>query len=443
MQSPTADLEATADAVAVVRGFHERLRDLGAGLDDAGRIDLIRALEELKASAAAEQARVTVAFDASQRQTQADAGVPAERRGRGIAQQIALARRVSAHRGAREVGLAKALVNEMPHTLDRLTAGGLSEWRATLLARETATLTAEHRREVDRQVCGDPKRLEGLGDRKLVDATRRIGHRLDPGAAVRRSRKAESDRRVTSRPAPDTMAWVSALLPVAQGVAVIAALKRYADSRVAAGDPRTRGQLMADALVERITGQATAEDVPVGVNLLIPAESLFSGDHEPGHVDGYGPVPAGWARDLVRTALERLGPQAAGWLRRALFDEVTGNIVTMDSRSRSFPDGLDLLIAARDAGICRNSWCDAPARHTDHITRHADGGATSADNGQGLCQACNDAKEAPGWTTETTPGDRHTVTTTPTGHCYTSTAPAPPGTHANPYPLDLYWPRAA
>ena len=37
---------------------------------DPERIDLIRALEELKGAAAAAQARVTVAFDASQRRAQ-------------------------------------------------------------------------------------------------------------------------------------------------------------------------------------------------------------------------------------------------------------------------------------------------------------------------------------------------------------------------------------
>ena len=50
--------------------------------------------------------------------------------------------------------------------------------------------------------------------------------RLDVKALVARSAKAAADRCVTIRPAPDTMAYVTALLPVAQGVAVYAALKR-------------------------------------------------------------------------------------------------------------------------------------------------------------------------------------------------------------------------
>jgi hypothetical protein len=63
-------------------------------------------------------------------------------------------------------------------------------------------------------------------------------------------------------------------------------------------------------------------------------------------------------------------------------------------------------------------------RHLDHAHDHADGGPTSAVNGQGLCEYCNHAKQARGWTARPRPGPRHTVETiTPTGHRYTSTAP--------------------
>ena len=60
------------------------------------------------------------------------------------------------------------------------------------------------------------------------------------------------------------------------------------------------------------------------------------------------------------------------------------------------------------------------------------GGATTLVNGQGLCEACNHAKEASGWRSRVDPGPSragpHTVVvTTPTGHRYTSRAPDPPG----------------
>ncbi|MDQ4051959.1 MAG: HNH endonuclease, partial [Actinomycetota bacterium] len=91
--------------------------------------------------------------------------------------------------------------------------------------------------------------------------------------------------------------------------------------------------------------------------------------------------------------------------------------------ARYFPARLAELIRLRDQR-CRTPWCDAPVRHTDHAEAANEGGPTNAANGQGLCEACNHAKQAPGWTARPRPGPRHTIkTTTPTGHTYTSTAP--------------------
>lgn len=63
----------------------------------------------------------------------------------------------------------------------------------------------------------------------------------------------------------------------------------------------------------------------------------------------------------------------------------------------------------------------------DHVQPYANGGATTAFNGQGLCERCNYAKEAVGWQhTVASPqaGSGHSVTiTTPTGHTYRSQAP--------------------
>ncbi|BAS16311.1 hypothetical protein AHiyo8_46140 [Arthrobacter sp. Hiyo8] len=58
-------------------------------------IDQLRALEDLKSAAAAAQARIAVSFDAAQRSAETNLGVPADERGRGVAAQIALARRES------------------------------------------------------------------------------------------------------------------------------------------------------------------------------------------------------------------------------------------------------------------------------------------------------------------------------------------------------------
>ncbi len=102
-------------------------------------------LERIKAATAAAQARVTVAFEASQLARQEAAGVRREERGRGIGDQVALARGCPASQGSRHLGFAKAMA-EMPHTFDLLTRGQVDEWTATVLVRETAILALEDRK---------------------------------------------------------------------------------------------------------------------------------------------------------------------------------------------------------------------------------------------------------------------------------------------------------
>jgi hypothetical protein len=408
-----------------IAGWAAALAGVDRHATDAERIDQIRALEVLKCAAEAAQAVLTGDFDGSQRAEQALAGVPAKQQGRGVAAQIALARRESPHKGQQHLGLAKILPTELPHTMAAFSAGQITEWRAMLIGRETGCLSLADRRTVDKTLAADPERLAAMGDRELVGEARKLAYRLDPGSFVERRRRAETDRAVTLRPAPDTMTYLTGLLPVAQGVAVYAALTRVVDSALAGGDPRGRGQIMADTLVERVTGQTSADGVPLRVNVVISDDVLFGADGH-AHIQGYGPVPGDLARDLASQSQERL-------LRRLYASPAPGELVAMDSRSRTFPKGLRELIDLRDQ-TCRTPWCDAPIRHHDHARSVEEGGETSAANGQGLCEACNHAKQALGWTARPRPGPTHTVETrTPTGHSYQSQAP--PAIHP-----DVYWP---
>ena len=204
--------------------------------------------------------------------------------------------------------------------------------------------------------------------------------------------KAETDRRVTIRPAPDCMTQVTVLLPVAQGVGVYAALKNAADTTF---DDRSRGQVMADTLVERVTGRPAEAPESVSLNLVMSDQALWGQDNAPAVLDGYGPIPASVAQRLVCDAV--VDERAVATLRRLYRHPKTGALVAMESRSRCFPKGLARFIGIRD-GTCRTPYCDAPIRHRDHAVPRNRGGPTSAVNGLGECERCNYAKEAPGWT---------------------------------------------
>lgn len=382
----------------------------------------VERLERMKSAVAAAQARATAQWSARRRAAEAVAGVPAAKRGRGLSAEVGLARRDSPKKGDRHLGLAKALVNEMPHTLAALETGALSEWRATLIVRESACLSVEHRHELDEELCADPCRLEGWGDNRVAAEAKKIVVRLDVEAVVARSAKAAEDRCVTIRPAPDTMAYLTVLLPVAQGVAVYAALKRCADTTF---DGRTRGQAMADTVVERVTGRPAETPVPVNLNMVMADTTLAGDDEAPAWISGYGPVPAGFARQLIADAAD---PELRSTLRRLYRHPQSGQLVAMESRARIFPRGLGTFVGLRDQ-TCRTPYCDAPIRHHDRAVPHRQGGPTSALNGLGKCEACNYAKESPGRSVRTADIDgRHTAEyTTPTGAVYRSTAPPLPG----------------
>ncbi len=391
--------------------------------DESALVERIAELERVKSAAAAGQARAAAALDATRRTAEAAAGVPAAGRGRGVASEIALARRDSPVRGNRHLGFAKALVYEMPHTLAALEAGVLTEWRATLIVRESACLDVEDRRALDAELCADPAALDGMGDARVVAAAKTIAYRLGPHAVVDRAAKAEKERTVSIRPAPDTMTYLTALLPVAQGVSVYAALRREADTRT---DGRSRGQVMADTLVERVTGRSAAAATPIAVNLVLSDQTLLGGSSAPADVCGYGPIPAAVARGLVCGAVTDERSRAT--LRRLYAHPASGALVAMESRARLFPRGLAAFIGLRDQR-CRTPYCDAPIRHRDHARAWASGGVTSAGNGLGLCEQCNYVKEVAGWAVESGIDEkcRHTAEfTTPTGRRYRSGAPPLP-----------------
>jgi hypothetical protein len=239
------------------------------------------------------------------------------------------------------------------------------------------------------------------------------------------------------------MTRLTALLPVAQGVAVYAELTRHADTLKSSGEERPKGAIMADELVERVTGTPGGY-TGIDLQLVMTDRTLFQGDSEPARLTGYGTIPGEWARKAIRGELmSDAGPPPSAddtglqvWLRRLYTAPTHGELVGMDSKARLFPAGLRRFIQVRD-DTCRAPYCDAPIRHLDHITPWHHDGPTTSTNGQGLCETCNHTKETPGWAakTVTRPGQRHSVETrTPTGHTYRSTAPPLPGTRVTESP---------
>lgn len=404
--APAADITVLRDAVGVLEPADSQ----------SGAIDRIRQLEELKAACAAAQARETAALAAMRYQQEAARGVAKTRRCKGLGAEVGLARRDSPTRGARHVQLAHALSTDLPQTYAALSAGQVSEEQAQIVATETSWLSPAHRQKVDRLIAST---LGTVGPRRLAAKVRFHAQHLDQRAAVARLAKAASQRRVSVRPAPDNMAYITALVPMTQAVACFAALRRDASTMVGtgqttdptdpAGQPRTRDQIMADLFVQRVTGQSSAPAIPAEVQVVMTAETLFGDDQTPAWLTGYGPIPAATAKTWLAN------PEAELFLRRVFTRPTDHQLVGLESQSRAFPTGLRRMILLRD-DTCRTPYCDASIQHLDHVRPVRDGGATSWENASGLCAWCNQIKENTGW--HHSGGSDRLNVTTPTGHHY-------------------------
>ncbi|MEK4242935.1 DUF222 domain-containing protein [Janibacter sp. FSL W8-0316] len=398
------------------------------GLTEVELLEVVALLEMTKGAAAAAQARATARF-VEERDTRVAEMAAAEEisrreaslRRRATRSEVALARRCSPGQADRHVGAARALVHELPGTMAALTAGEISEWRATIVVRETACLSPEHRREADRRLAGG---LRDLGDRALAAAAHRACVDLDQESVVERRRRAAASRHVSVRPAPDGMAWLSILGPLVDVVGAHVALRAAEQARhvatgdpqadaAAAADPRGRGAWMADTALELLSGRAPGQPQPVEIGLVMREGVLLPGGRSGAgagaggaddevEVPGHGALAGDLAREHVLRLLDagddRDG-ETALWLRRLWTAPAGRDLVAVDSRQRIFAGRLRRLIELRDA-TCRVPWCDAPVREVDHVRPVARGGETSASNGMGVCQRHNLDKEAPGWRAE-------------------------------------------
>ena len=382
-----------------------------------------------------------------------------------------MARRESPTRGDRFVGMARALVDEMPCTMQALASGSCSERHAVLMVQVTSVLSREHRAEVDRRVG---PLLGRLGVRGAERAARRVAQELDVASVVKRMQDAVRSRRVTVRPAPDGMAYLTVLGPLVEVVGASAALRARAQRVMSGQAPdegpagRAAGAIAADTALRLLSGRAVGVLQAVEVHLVMTDRSLLgTGDTdrsvmEPARVPGHGSLPAPWARAWLRG--DRTGTVAAGsteggdaapqddanpapvpnakesralelrtvWLRRLYTSPDGRDLVAMDSRRRLFGGLLRRMLILRD-DVCTTPWCEAPIAHADHTTPARAGGVTRFGTGTGKCERCNYGKEAPGWVTAAQPvadgrlgaaaARQRVNVTTPLGRTYVSHPP--------------------
>lgn len=430
------------------RAFQELVCSEVEHVRPAELVDAIGATEALKNTLDALQARFEVALREARIAAHRAAGLPKAKLGSGVSDEIALTRGISPARAGNQLALRRVVVESLPLIWHRMAEGAVSSWAAEEVARAVIVLEDEDRAAVDAELA------PALHELSPVAAGRRARARadaLDQEAAVARVKRNVAQRHVSQRPAADGMMRLSALLPLHEGIAAFASLGAAADSARARGDGRSRGQVMADVLTSRVTGQEGAI-APVEIHLLMTDHTLMGGGTDTAELEGH-PIPGPVARHLALTGdlfpadpeAEKAVPgitqpvtapgeprhrttqqpplEVKRWIRRLYADPHSGALTSIDARRRLFTGHVRRFVLARDRR-CRTPGCEALPRHVHHVDGFAGGGTTTPENGAALCERFNYVAEIPGWGTDV---DRRTGTliiTTPTGHQYRSPIPS-------------------
>jgi hypothetical protein len=410
--------------VSFVHMIERRVRELVADVQAASEswslAERIDAITELEAAVAMLQAQANLeaaTFADQRRAADRASGVGAGSAGRGAPVEIAMARGVSRATVDYQLSFVRQLIADHPRLLEACLNGDVSQSAARHIVHETESLTSEQRRQVDPELADLACSLTPGDARKA--AARKVAA-TDPEAAEKRAALARARKAVRAVMHGDGTGTLSALLPAEQALACWQTLDHEARCRRADGDDRSLNDLMCDLLVERVTGQAQADDLNLEIAVVISASSLLGVDDQPaklvGHKGGdYGTLPAGLARQLALSE--------SAWARRLICDPADGTLITLDTQRRRFDGALRTFIIYRD-GCSRRPYSSTPIYDIDHIHRYTDGGPTTAGNGEGLGVGDHHLLDLPDWTVTTTDANHSVRWTTPTGHVYES--PPPP-----------------
>ncbi len=216
-------------------------------------------------------------------------------------QELALALEISGQAAETLLERSLTLVHRLPRTLEALESGALHAGHLFPMLERVGPIADDGKRAEVEATLLDWMTGRVTTPAQLADKARRLGLLVDARDSARRLAEAVRRRGVHVRPdRDDGMAQAVALLSVPEAAALVDALGRYADALDEPGDQRTRGQKMADCLLDLVLRPGETDLAPVQAHLtVVAAVSTLLGGDQPGEIAGQV-VPAELVRALAR-----------------------------------------------------------------------------------------------------------------------------------------------
>ncbi|WAJ46305.1 HNH endonuclease signature motif containing protein [Mycobacterium sp. Aquia_216] len=336
-----------------------------------------------------------------------------------VAAEIAVTLGTSVAMGHSNLRYARAMHERLPEVAAIFRAGDI-DFRLfrTIVFRTDLIVDAEALAAVDAQLAIKAPRWPSMTSWKLATEIDRIVATIDRDA-VRRSREYAADRYFQVTPMDPGMALINGTVFATTGQALDRRLDELART-VCADDPRTIGQLRADALGalaaghDRLTCGCDGADCPtasaprqpgsVVIHVVADRDTVRGSGSAPGFLYGDGIVPAEIVRELSKTAKSQ--PITTSFTPEYGY-----------TPSRVLTD----FVRARDL-TCRAPGCDRPATECDidHTVPYGDGGATHPSNLKCLCRKHHLLKTFWGWRDQQLP-DGTIIWTLPGGQTHVTT----------------------
>lgn len=353
-------------------------------------------------------------------------------------------------------------VCSLPMVFGALSVGAVSWQHAKIVADETEGLTPAGAAGLVAHFFDPaaPTPARGAVPGELVPSrfrakVRSWRERHHPETLEKRHAKGAADRRMDYTPDRDGMAWLSLYLPGDTASAIWNRTTATARGLQNPTEPRTLTQLRPDIAASLLLGagslaggaDTTHADAghgnPAGeaagstgglgkvptpradVLVTVPVFALLGLTDEPAELDGYGPIPASLARELVGGGADSF--------HRVLVDPRDGAPLEFGRTRYRLTGTVKQWLRIRDRK-CSFPGCSnhTPDNDTDHLTAWHHGGATDVSNLAQLCPKHHRLKHHSHWTPDPATPDEPPGWTSPTGRHYTPEHPTPEPTHWPP-----------